>query len=56
MQQMIKNTTACPHCGITASGQPTIQSVFGFRNMGDGTIRVQSWCKACRSKTMGVVA
>lgn len=51
MQKVIKDVTTCPHCGITASGEPSIQSVFGFRNMGDGTIRSQSWCRECRVKS-----
>lgn len=36
-------TRRCPHCGIV---KPL--SEFGFRNMGDGKIRNQSWCKDCR--------
>ena len=34
----------CPNCGIE---KPI--SEFGFRDMGNGTIRNQSWCKECRS-------
>lgn len=33
----------CPHCG---KKKPL--SDFGFRNMGNGDIRNQSWCKECR--------
>lgn len=33
----------CPNCEIE---KPL--SDFGYRNMGDGTIRNQSWCKDCR--------
>lgn len=36
-------TRVCPHCG-----QEKPLSAFGFRNMGDDTIRNQSWCKDCR--------
>ena len=36
-------TRICPHCD---KEKPI--SDFGFRNMGDGTIRNQSWCKDCR--------
>lgn len=36
-------TRICPNCGIE---KPI--SDFGYRNMGGGTIRVQSWCKKCR--------
>lgn len=38
-------TRICPHCG---KEKPL--SEFGFRNMGNGEIRNQSWCKECRSK------
>lgn len=37
-------TRICPKCG---KEKPL--SDFGFRDMGDGTIRNQSWCKECRS-------
>lgn len=56
IREIVKDPTMCPHCGQSASGLVMIQSVFGMRNMGDGTIRVQSWCKECRSKTTGVAA
>lgn len=36
-------TRICPNCG---KEKPL--SEFGFRNMGDGNIRNQSWCKSCR--------
>lgn len=42
--------TSCPNCGKIAEDQMSIETQFGFRNMGDGTIRVQSWCKECRNK------
>lgn len=51
----IKDFTRCPHCGITASGNSSVKNIFGFRNMGNGITRVQSWCKDCRSKTVGIV-
>lgn len=38
-------TRVCPHCG-----QEKPLSEFGYRDMGNGTIRNQSWCKACRSE------
>lgn len=34
----------CPHCGELKPIED-----FGMRDMGDGTIRNQSWCKDCRS-------
>lgn len=36
-------TRICPNCG---KEKPI--SEFGYRNMGDGNIRNQSWCKSCR--------
>lgn len=37
-------TRVCPHCGKT---KPL--SEFGWRDMGGGNVRNQSWCKECRS-------
>ncbi len=39
-------TRVCPHCGRE---KPISQ--FGFRNMGGGNIRNQSWCRECRSSS-----
>lgn len=36
-------TRVCPNCG-----EEKPLSEFGYRNMGDGNIRNQSWCKSCR--------
>lgn len=36
-------TRICPKCGIEKA-----ISDFGYRKMGNGTIRNQSWCKDCR--------
>ena len=36
-------TRICPNC---EKEKPI--SDFGYREMGDGTIRNQSWCKDCR--------
>lgn len=33
----------CPNCG-----EEKPLSDFGYRDMGDGNIRNQSWCKECR--------
>jgi len=53
----IQDYTSCPHCNAFANGFEQIMQFFGLRNMGDGTIRVQSWCRKCRKKSMkGVVA
>lgn len=39
-------TRICPNC---KEEKPL--SDFGFRNMGNGNIRNQSWCKKCRGKS-----
>lgn len=36
-------TRTCPKCGLEKS-----LSEFGWRDMGNGTVRNQSWCKDCR--------
>ena len=47
MIDKIKDMTACPHCGILATGRNSNLIFFGFRKM-DDTVRVQSWCRKCR--------
>lgn len=37
----------CPHCGKTATGRDEIEEKFGYRDMGDGRVIVQSWCREC---------
>lgn len=56
MNRIINDPTDCPNCGKIAEGQVGIEIEFGFRNMGDGTVRVQSWCKECRNKCARGVA
>ena len=56
-QSSIQDSTSCPHCPAIATGYDSIIRDFGLRNMGDGTTRVQSWCKKCRNELhKGVVA
>lgn len=50
-----KEYTSCPNCTKTATSYDEIIRNFGLRNMGDGTIRVQSWCKECRNHSKGVI-
>lgn len=38
----------CPCCKKTAKGIDEIEDLFGFRNMGDGRVIPQSYCRACR--------
>jgi len=52
-----KDFTSCPNCPRVASNYDEIIRDFGFRTMGNGVIRVQSWCKECRKKSVkGVIA
>ena len=44
-----ENSAECPKCGAKAVGREEIEKIFGYRNMGDGRIIPQSWCKECRS-------
>jgi len=53
---IIKDPTACPNCQKTAMGYDSIVQNFGLRSMSDGIIRVQSWCKECRTKGVCGVA
>ncbi len=39
----------CPCCGKTAYGKDNIEKKFGYRDMGDGRIIPQSYCKKYRS-------
>ena len=43
--------TACPVCGVRASGIDDVKSVFGFRNT-NGIRRPQSWCRKCRTSRL----
>jgi hypothetical protein len=40
--------TVCPNCGKIANKYDEVKRDFGYRNMGDGRIIVQSWCRECR--------
>lgn len=42
----------CPNCGKTAHGVDEIRILFGYRNMGDGRVILQSWCRECRSSSL----
>lgn len=54
----VDEVKSCPQCGITATGQEEIDSLFGYRNMaGDGPyadIRPQSYCRNCRGSVRRV--
>ena len=39
----------CPCCGKIAYGELEIEEKFGYRNMGNGKIIPQSYCRECRS-------
>lgn len=42
------NHAQCPCCKKVAEGKEEIELLFGYRNMGDGRIIPQSYCRACR--------
>lgn len=44
----IKLPHKCPKCGKVANSHQELEDKFGFRNMGNGTMRAQSQCKVCR--------
>jgi len=46
---ILHDPTSCPNCGLDAKGLDDIISNFGLRNMDDGSVRVQSWCRNCRN-------
>ncbi|WP_071837985.1 hypothetical protein [Selenomonas ruminantium] len=39
----------CPCCKKKAYKEKEIEEKFGYRDMGDGRIIPQSYCRACRS-------
>jgi hypothetical protein len=47
----ITDPTTCPHCNLCSVGLDSILVNFGLRNMGNGTVRVQSWCRNCRDNS-----
>jgi len=46
---VVQDPTSCPSCALGSSGLHDILTNFGLRNMEDGTVRVQSWCRNCRN-------
>lgn len=42
----------CPKCkAVTATTHQELEKIFGLRNMGDSSVRNQSWCRECRKKS-----
>lgn len=39
----------CPCCGKKAKGRNEIERWFGYRDMGNGKVIPQSYCRKCRS-------
>lgn len=39
----------CPCCGVNANSLEDIETIFGWRIMGNGSKIPQSYCRACRS-------
>lgn len=46
---VVADPTNCPNCGLAAGGLTDILTDFGLRNMSNGIVRVQSWCRNCRN-------
>lgn len=49
MPDLTKASCPCRACEKEANNAVEVEELFGLRNMGDGTIRVQSYCRECRS-------
>ena len=47
------DSTTCPNCKLFVRGFDSIFINFGLRNIGDGSVRVQSWCRNCRNYSRG---
>lgn len=47
---MPRENAACPcrGCHQTAQGHEMIEEFFGYRDMGDGRVIPQSYCRKCR--------
>jgi len=45
-----ETTAECPCCGKKAKTKDEIETLFGYRNMGDGRHIPQSYCRECREK------
>jgi len=48
---VMTDPTSCPNCNLCSVGLDSILINFGLRNMGNGTVRVQSWCRNCRDNS-----
>ncbi|EGR0036464.1 hemagglutinin [Vibrio parahaemolyticus] len=49
MPDLTKARCPCRGCNTVATNAEQVEKLFGLRNMGDGTVRVQSYCRECRS-------
>ncbi|MAD77153.1 MAG: hypothetical protein ACI6PR_15405 [Pseudoalteromonas sp.] len=49
MPDLTKARCPCRGCNTVANNEEQVDNLFGLRNMGDGTVRVQSYCRECRS-------
>lgn len=48
MPDLTKARCPCRGCNKVANNAEEVEELFGLRNMGDGTIRVQSYCREYR--------
>ncbi|MDP2561408.1 hemagglutinin [Psychrobium sp. 1_MG-2023] len=49
MSSLTQARCPCRGCDKVARNETEVDELFGLRDMGDGTIRVQSYCRECRS-------
>ena len=47
---MLPALATCPQCDAKAETEEQVEERFGYRTMEDGKVRVQSWCRSCRSQ------
>lgn len=47
---MLPALATCPQCEAKAETEEQVEELFGYRTMEDGKVRVQSWCRSCRSQ------
>lgn len=49
MPDLTKANCPCRGCNTVATNSDDVDELFGLRQMGNGTVRVQSYCRHCRS-------
>ena len=49
MSDLTKAKCPCRGCNKVANNEQQVDELFGLRNMENGTVLVQSYCRDCRS-------